>query len=253
MATNFYFQSGIPMGKRSESLLMEDLIIECLKIYGFDVYYIPRKEENEDLILNEDVLNTYTYAQPLEMYLENVDGFGGDGELLTKFGLEIRDTATFIVSRRRWENVIGQAGNTVLSNRPAEGDIIYFPLTKSFFEIKKVETKDPFFQVGQLYVYKIYCELMQYSSERFDTGVEEIDDITEQIGQEIQNFELLLEGPGYNNYKFLLEYETRSVVILEDYTITTVDKIADNEYFDTGIADILDFTERNPFGEVFNR
>lgn len=253
MATNFYFQSGIPMGRRSESLLMEDLIIECLKIYGFDTYYIPRKPENEDLILNEDVLNSYTFAQPLEMYLENVDGFGGDGELLTKFGLEIRDTATFIVSRRRWENVIGQSGNTVLTNRPVEGDIIYFPLTKSLFEIKKVETKDPFFQVGQLYVYKLYCELVQYSSERFDTGVKEIDDLTVDIGQDIQNYELLLEGTGYAGSRFLLEFETESKVILENYTITAIDKIADNEHYDTGIQDILDFTERNPFGEVYNR
>lgn len=253
MPTNFYFQSGIPMGRRSESLLMEDLIIECLKIYGFDTYYIPRKEENEDLILNEDVLNTYAFAQPLEMYLENVDGFGGDGELLTKFGLEIRDTATFIVSRRRWDETIGQFGNTILSNRPAEGDIVYFPLTKSFFEIKKVETKDPFFQVGQLYVYKLYCELMQYSSERFDTGIEEIDAVTAELGQDIQNFELLLEGVGYSNYRMLLEYEVDSKVILENYTITDVDKIADNEYFDNGIEDILDFTERNPFGEVYNK
>lgn len=237
------------MGRRSESLLMEDLIIECLKIYGFDTYYIPRKEENEDLILNEDVLNTYTYAQPLEMYLENVDGFGGDGELLTKFGLEIRDTATFIVSRRRWENVIGQFGDTVLTNRPAEGDVIYFPLTKSFFEIKKVETKDPFFQVGQLYVFKLYCELMQYSSERFNTGIDEIDNLTTELGQDIQNYEILLE----NNYKFLLEYETLSVVIREEYETVDIDKAADNEYFDQGINDILDFTDRNPFGEVYNR
>ncbi len=249
MATNFYFQSGIPMGRRSESILMEDLIIECLKIYGFDTYYIPRKEKNEDLILNEDVLNTYTFAQPLEMYLENVDGFGGDGELLTKFGLEIRDTATFIVSRRRWDNVIGQFGDTILTNRPAEGDIIYFPLTKSFFEIKKVEARDPFFQVGQLYVFKLYCELMQYSSERFDTGIDEIDNLTTEVGQDIQNYEILLE----NNYKFLLEYETASVLIREEYETVDIDKIADNEYFDQGINDILDFTDRNPFGEVYNR
>ena len=249
MATNFYFQSGIPMGRRSESILMEDLIIECLKIYGFDTYYIPRKEKNEDLILNEDVLNTYTFAQPLEMYLENVDGFGGDGELLTKFGLEIRDTATFIVSRRRWDNVIGQFGDTILTNRPAEGDIIYFPLTKSFFEIKKVEARDPFFQVGQLYVFKLYCELMQYRSERFDTGIDEIDNLTTEVGQDIQNYEILLE----NNYKFLLEYETASVLIREEYETVDIDKIADNEYFDQGINDILDFTDRNPFGEVYNR
>ena len=228
---------------------MEDLIIECLKIYGFDTYYIPRKEKNEDLILNEDVLNTYTFAQPLEMYLENVDGFGGDGELLTKFGLEIRDTATFIVSRRRWDNVIGQFGDTILTNRPAEGDIIYFPLTKSFFEIKKVEARDPFFQVGQLYVYKLYCELMQYSSERFDTGIDEIDNLTTEVGQDVQNYEILLE----NNYKFLLEYETASVLIREEYETVDIDKIADNEYFDQGINDILDFTDRNPFGEVYNR
>lgn len=237
------------MGRRSESILMEDLIIECLKIYGFDTYYIPRKEKNEDLILNEDVLNTYTFAQPLEMYLENVDGFGGDGELLTKFGLEIRDTATFIVSRRRWDNVIGQFGDTILTNRPAEGDIIYFPLTKSFFEIKKVEARDPFFQVGQLYVFKLYCELMQYSSERFDTGIDEIDNLTTEVGQDIQNYEILLE----NNYKFLLEYETASVLIREEYETVDIDKIADNEYFDQGINDILDFTDRNPFGEVYNR
>lgn len=237
------------MGRRSESLLMEDLIIECLKIYGFDTYYIPRKTENEDLILNEDVLNSYTFAQPLEMYLENVDGFGGDGELLTKFGLEIRDTATFVVSRRRWDQVIGQSGDSILSNRPAEGDIVYFPLTKSLFEIKKVETKDPFFQVGNLYVYKLYCELMQYSSEVFDTGIKEIDDLTTDIGQDIQNYQILLES----NFKFLLEYETPSIVIREEYTTTSIDKAADNEYFDTGINDILDFTDRNPFGEVFNK
>jgi hypothetical protein len=94
---------------------------------------------------------------------------------------------------------------------------------------------------------------MQYSSERFDTGIEEIDNLTAEIGQDIQNFELLLEGAGFNNYRMLLELDVESKVILEDYTITTVDKIADNEYFDTGIEDILDFTERNPFGEVFNR
>jgi len=237
------------MGRRSESLLMEDLIIECLKIYGFDVMYLPRTSENEDLILNEDALAQFKFAYALEMYLENVEGFGGEGELLTKFGLEIRDTATFVVSRRRWDETVAVEGNTVLTNRPAEGDIVYFPLTKSFFEIKKVETKDPFFQVGKLYVYKLYCELMQYSSERFSTGISEIDNVVSEVGQDIQNYEILLE----NNYKFMLEYETPSKLINEGYEIVDIDKGADNEYFDTGIDDILDFTERNPFGEVFEK
>ena len=224
MATNFYFQSGIPMGRRSESLLMEDLI------------------------LNEDILNTYTFAQPLEMYLENVDGFGGDGELLTKFGLEIRDTATFIVSRRRWENVIGQSGNTVLTNRPVEGDIIYFPLTKSYFEIRKVVATNPFFQVGQLYVYRLECELYQYSSEEINTQDSTIDDTLGAYSINISDYEILLES----GEKLLLEYETPSVVIREEYELKDIDKISDNENFETNISDILDFTERNPFGEVHN-
>jgi len=172
---------------------MEDIIIECLKIYGLDTYYIPRKSVNEDGILGEDVLNRYSSAYPLEMYMQNVTGFEGDGDLMSKFGVEIRDTATFIVSRRRWDEVIARSGDAVLTTRPAEGDIIYFPLTKAFFEIKFVESTDPFFQVGKLYVYKLQCELMQYSSERFDTGVSEIDSIAYSDSLDINEFNLLLQ------------------------------------------------------------
>ena len=248
MPTNFYFQSGIPGGRRSEQNVVEDLIIECLKIYGFDTYYIPRQSVNEDGILNEDTLQKYTNAYPIEMYFENVDGFDGEGELLSKFGLEIRSTATLVVARRRWEDTIGATGSTVLPNRPAEGDIVYFPMTKSFFEIKRVDATDPFFQLGKLYVYKLQCELMQYSSEIFDTGVAEIDDVTTDIGQDLQNWEVLLES----GYKFLLEYESESKLILDSYNVVDIDKNADNETFDSLAGDILDFTERNPFGEVLN-
>ena len=136
MATNFYFQSGIPGGRSSEHILMEDIIIECLKIYGFDTYYLPRQAVNEDVILGEDTLNNYEHAYALEMYMQNVSGFEGDGDLMTKFGVEIRDTATFVVARRRWDEVVASSGNAVLTTRPAEGDIVYFPLTKAFFEIK---------------------------------------------------------------------------------------------------------------------
>ena len=248
MATSFYFQSGIPGGRRSEQTLVEDLVIECLKIYGFDTYYIPRVSVNEDEILNEDTVQKYTNAYPIEMYMENVDGFEGEGELLTKFGLEIRSTATLVVARRRWEDSIGVTGNTVLPNRPAEGDIVYFPLTKSFFEIKKVDATDPFFQVGKLYVYKLQVELMQYSSEVFDTGITEIDAVVEDVGQDLQNWEVLLE----TGYKLKLEYESPSNLILDSFNTIDIDKNADNEHFDAEATDILDFTERNPFGEVYN-
>ena len=245
MATNFYFQSGIPGGRSSEQLLMEDIIIECLKIYGFDTYYIPRVAVNEDDILGEDVLNKYSSAYPLEMYMQNVTGFEGDGDLLTKFGVEFRDTATFIVARRRWDEVIARSGDAVLTTRPAEGDIVYFPLTKAFFEIKRVESTDPFFQVGKLYVYKLQCELMQYSSEIFDTGVSEIDNIASGDSLDVNAFNLLLQSGD----RALLEEYSPAGIILQSYNLSTILPNVDNEDF-RGDISVLDFSERNPFGEI---
>ena len=245
MPTNFYFQSGIPGGRSSEQLLMEDIIIECLKIYGFDTYYIPRSSVAEDDILTEDPLNNYENAYPLEMYMSNITGFEGEGDLLTKFGVEIRDTATFIVARRRWDEVVAKDGNVQLTTRPAEGDILYFPLTKSYFEIRRVETKDPFFQVGKLYVYKLECELMQYSSERFETGIAEIDDAATEKAIDIGAYEIELESGD----AFLLEYYAASKLISEAFNLSTIDASAQNETF-RGDIDILDFSERNPFGDI---
>lgn len=247
MATNFYFQSGIPMGRRSESLLHEDLILECIKIYGFDIYYIPRVAVNRDMILNEDPLNKYEDAFNVEVYLENTTGFGGT-DLLSKFGVEIQDTATFILARRRWEEVIGRKNASVLPKRPAEGDLLYFPLTKSFFEIKYVEVKDPFFQVGKLYVYKLECELFQYSHEEVNTEVSEIDSTIDTYEQTMLAFQLLDEVGN----PVLFEDGINSI-IFENYDINTTDKNAQNDDFDTNISDILDFTENNPFGEVYKQ
>lgn len=247
MATNHYFQSGIPGGRTSEQLLYEDLIIECLKIYGFDVFYMPRQTVYEDGIFNEDPLNSFDYAYPVEMYLSDIQGFQGEGDLLTKFGVEIRDTANFVVSRRRWDEVVARDGEAQLTTRPAEGDLLYFPLTKSYFEIRKVETKDPFFQVGKLYVYVLECELFQYSSEVVNTGIDDIDQVVEDKALDIQSYQLLLED-GTN---FVLEYETKSFAILESFNMELIDSAAQNETFETEI-DILDFTDVNPFGEVYN-
>lgn len=224
---------------------MEDLVIECLKIYGFDVYYMPRTSVNPDNILNEDVLNKFDQAYRLEMYLSNTTGFEGEGDLLTKFGVEIRDTATFIVSRRRWEEAVARVGSVQLEARPAEGDLLYFPLTKSFFEIRRVEHKDPFFQVGKFNVFKLECELMQFSSEQVDTNIEEIDDLATNTALDIQSYQLLDE----TGNTLLLEYFAESRIILENFKMTTLDKRAQNEYFREEI-NTLDFSERNPFGEI---
>jgi hypothetical protein len=247
MSTNFYFQSGIPMGRRSESLLHEDLIIECLKIYGFDAYYLPRTLVNRDFILNEDVLNKFRNAYAIEVYLDTINGFGGS-DLLAKFGVEFQDTATFTVSRRRWEELIGRKGTTILSARPAEGDILFFPLTKSFFEIKYVEAKDPFFQIGKLYVYKLQCEIFQFSSETFETLITEIDEIPAAEQHDILTYQLALESAG----SLILEEDEKSSLILEEYNLSEIDGVAENENFRAEINDTLDFSESNPFGEVYN-
>jgi hypothetical protein len=243
---NPYFQSGKSIGRASEQNLYEDLIIESMKIYGFEVYYLPRKPSNYDDILTEDPGNYYENAYPIEMYMENINGFQGDGELLTKFGLEIRDSANFIVARKRWRDIIGKAGNSVLPERPAEGDLIYFPLTKGIFEIRKVEGHDPFYQVGKLYTFKLYCELMQFSNERFNTGVAEIDEITAGYDLSIDNFELLQE----NGESLLSEANELTPMLQEGYTSNKPLVLADNEKYDREKDSVLDFSERNPFGEV---
>jgi hypothetical protein len=249
MATvNPYFQSGVPMGRGSEQNLYEDLIIECLKIYGFELYYLPRKPFNEDRILGEDPLNNYQHAYPIEMYFENDTGFDGQGEFLSRFGVQTAINGNFIVSRKRWLEVAGSTGNTVLGIRPAEGDLLYFPLTKSYFEIRKVEGDKPFYQVGKLYVYRITCELMQFSSEVINTGIPEIDTYPNIINEDVQNFELTQE----DGSEMLFEFNTETPIILESYTtVHSDDGAARNEDFDTNITDILDFSERNHFGELF--
>ena len=245
MTINHYFQQGLGIGRSSEQLLHEDLIIECLKIYGFEVFYLPRTTVNQDTILTEDPLSEFTQAYPLEMYLSDVDGFQGEGDLLTKFGVEIRDTANFIVSRRRWEQTVQKIGSVQLSTRPAEGDLLYFPLTKSYFEIRRVEGTDPFFQIGKLYVFQLQCELFQYSGENVDTGILDVDDVERVDSLDIQNYQVLTE----TGDKLFYEYTSNSSIILESFNVTDIDELAQNRAFETEGVGVLDFSERNPFGE----
>ena len=162
--TNVYFTQGT----RNEQLLIEDLIIESLRIYGQEVMYIPRTLVSKDEILGEDRLSQFKSSFPIEMYFENVDSFAGQGAFIQKFGLMVEQSATLVVARRRWEQMVGRYGATTLPNRPNEGDLIYFPLSKGLFEIKFVQHQDPFYQLGKLYVYKLQIELFQYASEAID-------------------------------------------------------------------------------------
>ena len=171
MARSVYFSNGI----RSEQLTYEDIIVESISIYGQDFYYIPRTLVGKDEILGEDRLSQFKYAYGIEMYLETVNGFEGQGAFIQKFGLMMEQSATLTVARRKWEQLVGQHGLSILPNRPAEGDLLFFPLTGGLFEIKFVTHQDPFYQAGKLYVYKLQVELFQYSSEHIETGAAAID------------------------------------------------------------------------------
>jgi hypothetical protein len=171
MATNVFFSQAV----KSEQNLVEDLVVESLRMYGHNVYYLPRKIINEDTILGDAANSSFEDAYEVEMYLEGVEGFEGEGDLYSKFGIEIRDTATFVISRKSWERFVSLDINLATGLRPNEGDLIYFPLSKSLFEIKFVEHENPFYQLGKLFVFKMTCDLFEYSGEKFDTEVPALD------------------------------------------------------------------------------
>lgn len=173
MATNLYFSQKV----KSEQNLYEDITIESLKMYGQDVYYLPREIVNEDRILGDDIQSSFNSSYKIEMYIENVEGFDGEGDLFTKFGVEIRDAATFIVARKRWNQTVSRYNNKINSERPREGDLIYLPLSNSLFQIQHVEHESPFYQLSNLPTYKMRCELFEYSGEDINTGIDVIDDI----------------------------------------------------------------------------
>ena len=188
MAINPYFSQKV----RSEQNLYEDIVIESLKIYGQDVYYLPRDIVNEDTIFGDDVTSKFNSSYKVEMYIENVEGFDGEGDLFTKFGVEIRDQATFVLARRRWEQTIQRLDNDINSVRPREGDLIYLPLSNSMFQIMHVEHEQPFYQLSNITVFQLRCELFEFSGEDFDTGIDVIDSIDRDYAY---RYELTINTP----------------------------------------------------------
>ena len=203
MPTNLYF-NNFPKNITSEQLLVEDLVIEAMKIHGMDVYYMPRTSRDQvDYIFGEDTLKQYVAAYPLEMYLENVTGMEGEGDFISKFGLEIRDEIQLLVSRRRFAASVPQI-------RPNEGDLIYVPLVQNFFEITFVEHENDqamFYTLGRgrggnVYVYGLKLKQFVFSNEIIETGITEID---EQIRNEYPRTKITIDtGSGtYVNDEFV--------------------------------------------------
>lgn len=182
---NLYFSAGA----RSEQNLYEDLIIESIKIYGQDLYYMPRDLVNVDAVFREDPVSSFNSNYLLEMYVDNVDGFDGEGDLFTKFGVEIRDQVTFTLSKRRWEQTVMRYDNEITGTRPFEGDLIFTPFSKKLFQIMHVEHEQPFYQLNNLPVFKLQCELFEYNDEDIDVSN---DDITQLERDASFRYELTL-------------------------------------------------------------
>lgn len=281
MPTNVYFDTGT----KPEQALYEDLMIEQLQIYGQDVYYIPRKLAGTDAIWQEDISSSFESSYLIEMYMENVDGYEGEKELMSKFGLDIQDDATFVVARRRWEQFISVDNNIIVSSRPNEGDLVYFPKGNKLFEITFVDQDDPFYQVHNLPTYKLKCKTFEYASEVIDTGIAEIDAVETDNSLDQMQHQLTLEQTAIFNeevrlenneglitletslggHKLITEDETlsgsliqeniiegaaASYIILETYNIATIDENSQNDDFELADDTILDFTESNPFGDA---
>jgi hypothetical protein len=280
MARNTYFSQG----STAEQHLYEDMIIEALGIYGQEVYYIPRTVVSEDDLLNEDIESKFDDAYLIEMYVENVDSFEGEGSILSKFGVQLRDSATLIAAKRTWEKVTFGTGLT----RPNEGDLIYFAMTKTLMEITFVEHEQPFYQLNNIPVYKMTIEAFEYGHEAIDTGIEEIDKIeldnaaravytltgvsgTFQVGEVVSAADLTtgevaawdsstskLSVVGLSS-NFTIDDVLTGGTSAASGTIASIDTLnaaddsdpyADNDVFESLNNNYIDFSEINPFGEV---
>jgi hypothetical protein len=241
MATSLYFNNFKSSG---EQTLIENLIIESIKIHGVDAYYIPRKIINKDSTFREQEFSEYGSAVEVEMYVKNIDGFEGEGEFLSSFGVEVREQITFSVALRVFEQ---EVGSVLRRDRPVESDLIWFPFTKALYSIKYVNKKPIFYQLGALQMYDLVCELFEYSNEVFNTGVEEIDETYNAFLTTTDPYILLSEtGTSILN-------EAGEEIVTEEYDIDILDQTSQNNIFETEGIDFLDFTERDPFSESDRR
>jgi len=268
MARNRFFNQYTPV--KQEQSLVEDLIIESIKIYGIDGYYLPRTHVNLDKIYGEDASMLFDDALEMELYVKSFDGFAGQEDFLSKFGLQIDESVTFVISQKRFTqslktsiiteysyNMLTEDGDELLSNRndvseydydaivrPREGDMIWIPMFASMYEIKFTQNIENFFQLGKLYTYELRCDRIEYSSERINTDVAEIDGIEDQYSLSTANSEKLLDEDA-----FLFLHEDGTFIVNEADVVVTAEISADNEEIGQKIIDddILDFSEQNPF------
>jgi len=289
MPTSHYFPQRYK-GFSGEQNLYQDLVDEQIKLFGTDIYYIPR------IVLQDSTLDEVRYSKfeeqfQVEMLLQNVNGFGDNSEFISKFGLRITDEVIFRVSTRRWEESVRDFNpNLVVTSRPNEGDLLYFPLTKDIYEIKYVGKEEPYYQFGKIQFYAITAEIYEVGQDDFDTGVADIDEIEEIFSNSISlnldeggslNFQTgetvtgsssssTAEVKSWDTTSRVLQVYNRNGTFVEgesltgsesgaSWTIGTFDTLNNvsssydqNRQIENEADDIIDWTEGNPFGEVGN-
>ena len=290
MAVNSAFHTSNLHSLATERSLYQNLVKEAIQIYGHDVYYVNRETVALDNVLGEDALSKYTNAEPIEMYVEDGAGFGGDKEIISQFGLENRNEVTFVVSKERFQEMDSQinleegggsialedgsidqtdsssnlttlTGNyyilqdiaTTDADRPQEGDLVYHPVFEKMFEINFVDHDEPFYQLDNNPVYKLRCKQFEYASEVMDTGIATIDAIEGDLSTDARAYQITLENEvGSIQLENAADTGSASFIITEDYIVGdyVTDKTSQNELFDQLDDTVLDFTESNPFGDV---
>ena len=276
------------IGSAQEQKTIENLIVETIEIYGQDIYYVPRTIVNRDTVLGEDSDSQFDSAKAIRAYVNNVEGWEGQGELLSKFGVRIEDKTTFIFSRDKFKEHVDDSTVLNVEGRPNEGDLIWFPTTKHLFQIMFVEAEKPFYQLGKGYVWECQCELFEYSDEEIDTGITDLDAIetafanaitvglvaggsgtftvgetvtggTSNVTAEVKSFDastrtlIVINRSGTFSVPETITGGTSSA----SWTTATYNTIQNtnsefdqNNDFETADNDIIDFTETNPFGTV---
>ena len=287
MATNTYFTQGTT----GEQDLTQSLVNEQIAMFGRDVYYIPRTLVKQDTVFGEDTMSKFEGAYLIEAFIEDNSGFRGDGDMFTKFGVQIADQATFVISRTRFTEAVDDNATLIVEGRPNEGDLVYFPLANKIFEIQFVEYEVPFFTLGKQYTWGLRCELFQYSDEDIDTGITEVDAIEvnyanaisvnvaeggsgDFVAEEIVtggNSNVTATVKSWNSATRQLVLYNRSGIFSIPETLTgntssaawtsatynTLNNKNDdsqaNWAIETQADAIVDFTEGNPFGEFGNK
>lgn len=241
MALNPYFSKrGVP----SEHNLYHSIMKESIQIKGLNVIYLPRTLTKEDKIFGEDTLSEFNAAYEIEAYMETTSGPEGDGDIMGKFGLEIRDETTFTISKKRWEEVIGSHNDTIVKGRPNEGDLIYLRIDdyqREFYEISFVEHEDPFYQLEEIFAYKLKCSMFEFSNEKFNTGIPEIDSLHDKTSFDGKNYEIINEDGSS------IIQENGGLMLQDDWVMENAQReyAINQEFLDKAAA--ITVAPKNPF------